>query len=133
MMSTEAVQLMSKVYRRKVQKRIEAYSTEDPGTGCKIWGRAVTGSGYPTMTLTVRGWNKSKSKNHSVHRLVYVFAGNPEKNKHEMSHLCHRKTCIQLTHLSHEPAFVNMQRNVCKKEKQCFGHGDWGNCISFVE
>ena len=123
--------LMTKAYRCKVQKRIQKYISKDHETGCKIWRGALSGSDYPTMTLTVKGWDKSK--NQPVHRLVYVFAGNPEKKLHEMSHLCHRKKCIELTHLSHEYAFVNVQRTNCKREEQCFGHGDWPDCISFVE
>ena len=126
-MSEPVVKLMTVQYRRKIVNRIyKKYSDDDDSTGCKLWHGGFSTSGYARLMLTVPGWGTGYQP---VHRLVYVLAGNTEKKYHEMSHLCHRKKCIKISHLSHEPRHVNQQRNICKPEGHCFGHGDFANCI----
>ena len=124
-MSTGVVQLMTDQYRETIVNRIEEYSARDDDTGCLFWHGGFA-RGYARLKLTVEGWGAGYQP---VHRLVYVLAGKTEIDQHEMSHLCHTKKCIKLSHLSNEPKHVNQQRNTCNHEKVCFGHGDLPECI----
>jgi hypothetical protein len=47
----------------------------------------------------------------------------------DVSHLCHRKWCINPGHLSLEPRGINNQRRQCYNERKCFKHGVYEDCI----
>ena len=46
-----------------------------------------------------------------------------------VSHLCHRKTCIEEGHLQLETLEHNRERDNCLKVGRCVGHKDRPNCI----
>ena len=52
-----------------------------------------------------------------------------ELKKLEISHICHRKNCVNIEHLSQEPHAINMARKTCKQNKKCIGHGVLKDCI----
>ena len=52
------------------------------------------------------------------HRLAFYLANDcqPFNVDHFVSHLCHTKKCIKLSHLSLEPALINNRRKSCCRE-----------------
>ena len=47
----------------------------------------------------------------------------------DCSHLCHNTLCCNPDHLVLEPRSVNNNRNHCKNEMHCFGHGSHAKCL----
>ena len=129
MLTWEMVQSMPEAYRHTLLRRIQSYSGNDGS--CRMWKRGKSSSGYAQMRVRVEGEDDGLVV--SVHRLVYMLAG--MKPDHQMSHLCHRKLCVRLQHLTDETAIENTRRNECNKvpnkgeEKVCSGHGDRPHCI----
>ena len=104
-------------------------------SGCHQWMRACSGRtrcrrilkrGYGVMKLTYDG----KSHTVFVHRLVYYLHHRKDCTPGtEISHLCHKTDCINLSHLNMEPHAVNMQRQKCKEQRSCTMHGVHPACI----
>jgi hypothetical protein len=119
------VQMMSSEYKQTILDRIKVHSHDDDDMGCRLWDRSVRTGDYPRMKMTVEGDRSDQA----VHRLVYFLSGKADIHRHQVSHLCHKKLCICLAHLSLELPHVNKQRDNCKKEGRCFEHGDLAKCI----
>ena len=71
-----------------------------------------------------------------AHQLVYfLFTKEVPPQNHDISHLCHNKSCINFSHLSLEPHSTNQQRMTCKtysrgpKTSKCIGHQQYPDCI----
>ena len=125
-MSEYLIQCMPIEYKKTLSSRIQAHSHPEEATGCRLWGKSTASNGYPQLKVTVQSWG---SKPQSVHRLVYYMAGNTSTPGHEISHLCHNKLCVEVSHLSSEPPAVNSQRNNCRGENICSGHGAYADCL----
>ena len=125
----ETVRLVRKLTGAKKQIILDKIrvQSQDDEKGCCLWTSPVKEKKYPKMTISVRGGRSW----HSVHCLVYFLSGNPNipTGKYHISHLCHEKKCVRREHLSLERPHVNKQRDNCKKEGTCFGHGDLHKCI----
>ncbi|MES9880371.1 MAG: hypothetical protein ABW185_05755 [Sedimenticola sp.] len=94
---------------------------------CLIWTADVTIDGYGFYRTVYNG------RRHKiyVHRLAY-FLHNPNKilSKHmHVSHVCHNKLCILVSHLSYEPQRINNNRQICKSDECCTGHFGYPRCI----
>lgn len=125
-MSEYMVQCMPVTYKETLLNRIKAHSVPKECTGCRIWQKSVSSSGYPQIKVTVHSWG---GKPQSVHRLVYFLSGGEITPGDQISHLCHNRLCVEVTHLSSEPPAINSQRNNCKTENNCAGHEPYANCL----
>ena len=47
----------------------------------------------------------------------------------DCSHLCHNTLCCNPDHLVLELRSINNDRNHCKNEMHCFGHGSHTKCL----
>lgn len=96
--------------------------------GCHIWKKGTNRAGYPIMKLTYDG----NSKTISVHTLVlYLTTGILPSPGSDTSHLCHKKSCINPSHLVIEAHRQNCERRQCKAERRCTGHENNKSCIFF--
>ena len=85
----------------------------DISGGCHTWTGSVDRYGYGRLVISVR----NKKRYLSVHRLVYFLFSNivPLKPHMQVSHRCHKRSCINLNHLSYESAALNRKRTECKQ------------------
>lgn len=115
-----------------VMRRINLKIAEEDEKGCKLWrkGRSTTTNPpYPKIGLKFPGQQK---KTYYVHRVIYMCynrMADMQNKELEVSHLCHNKRCCSLQHLNLEPHYVNSQRETCKRNKKCCGHGVYSACI----
>lgn len=93
---------------------------------CHIWRGAVNKDGYGIYRPSLRG----KQLKVTVHRFIYYIHNMDRFDKQlHISHLCHNKQCVNISHLSMEPQSVNNSRKTCVAEGQCTGHGTHGGCL----
>jgi len=94
-------------------------------------GFLVTTSGCILPYENFRTSSKKRPKGHKIS--AYYFFGTPpvyEDHQYgwpiatQTSHRCHRKNCINPTHIIYEPQWKNLKRNYC---------GDSGECDCNVE
>lgn len=78
-----------------------------PFDDCKIWTGALQ-NGYPAIS---QGHAKSKVKVHIM--AVFLQINKFPKNNECISHLCHRKACINPEHLVIEALSLNNRRIGC--------------------
>ena len=125
-MDSELVHVMSYAYRKSLLERIQK-SVVISGE-CKLWTKSCKSSGYPQIKVTVKCWG---SRPVYVHRLVYIMEhGSQDLEGKHISHLCHHKTCCEVSHLSLELPSTNAQRENCKAEGHCMpGHGSFPPCL----
>ena len=84
--------------------------------GCYLWGGSLR-NGYPQMKLGCHFKGRFSTKQpYSMHQVIFQINKRCVLNLagHEISHLCHNKTCLNPKHLSYEPRHVNMTRDKCK-------------------
>ena len=94
---------------------------------CHLWAGSVSRDGYGYLQIMFRG----KSRKLSAHRLAYFISCGFDHLPADMhvSHVCHNKLCVNRLHLSLEPAYINLRRNVCVQRRACTGHHGYQNCI----
>ena len=126
-MEQQLLSQMSEEYKSTLKQRITASLSRNDK--CLLWGKSVSGSGYPQIKITVPGWGK---KPMAVHRLVYTLNVGFIRDGYHISHLCHNRLCCLVDHLSHEPAAINSQRIICKEIGRCHGHSSFPACIMYV-
>ena len=71
-----------------------------------------------------------KWKHKSAHRFMLMLKNQDftMDSAKDASHLCHNKLCINSEHLNLERRGINNQRNWCKNEGTCSGHGTEPDC-----
>ena len=42
---------------------------------------------------------------------------------------CHNCLCVNSSHISLEPHPINNNRQYCKSSNQCYGHGEYSDCL----
>jgi hypothetical protein len=87
---------------------------------CILYTGRKTKSGYTVIDVRLPGHSRFVPMN--VHRLRYMIHThciqlNPEN--YHVSHLCHTKTCVSISHLSLEPPHVNNSRQNCLSQQRC--------------
>ena len=98
---------------------------------CILYTGRKTKSGYTVIDVRLPGHSRFVPMN--VHRLRYMIHTcciqlNP-KNYH-VSHLCHTKSCVNISHLSLEPPHVNNSRQNCLSQPRCLkNHMPFSDCI----
>lgn len=123
---------MSKVYQTEFSDEEQQYLLSKlfrfiVTDGCHLWYGDSNQDGYGI----IRPLFRNKKQTFTVHRLQYFLANNCKFSNpnYHVSHLCHNKKCINIEHLSFEPAEINVARNHCKRTKTCYGHDGFKNCI----
>lgn len=87
--------------------------------GCLVWVGHKNREGYGRVYVK-QFWTE-KWEGMNAHRLAYMV----HYNKTDMpgsihvSHLCHNSSCIEISHLTAEPAHVNASRKICKNVRYC--------------
>lgn len=122
------------VYEEKLKKA----SAKCKGCHCVIWegtierGKRVN---YGQIYAKIRKADSGCYEYHTVkvHRLRHMVKLKDsrqikEKDMH-VSHLCFSHLCIEPSHLSYEPADINVARETCKGDLHCYGHSGYDDCI----
>lgn len=106
--------------------RLKLKCTNVKSGDCLLWSGAQRNS-YGIWEIRFNG---SKQKI-PVHRLAYFLNHNCESLPSflHVSHLCHNKLCIEVSHLSLEPPGINNNRQICKHEGECHGHHGYQHCL----
>ena len=94
--------------------------------GCCLWTGPKDKDGYGEIRFQFRG----KRVKVRVHRLIFYIRTNftDMKNQH-VSHICHKRDCINFQHLSLEPIDINNKRKSCNLNGECIGHYGYKSCI----
>jgi len=111
-----------------LKHRILSKTTEDGD--CLQWGGEISSWGYGVFRFTFA----KKRYKVKVHRFLYFLSSFKSSNFDpimQVSHICHNKLCVNLSHLSLEDAGVNNQRKICFNSipQGCIGHGNAKDCI----
>ena len=122
----------------RYQMKLNKYSDKCKGCNCILWngcterGKRVN---YGQICAKILKDESGLFEFHTlkVHRLQFmVMLGDPsqikEKDMH-VSHLCFSHLCIEPSHLSYEPAEVNISRDTCRQDNLCYGHAGFSDCI----
>ncbi len=128
--------IVSDRVKEDILHKINENSEIQDDSGCIHWTKSTSSAGYPHMKLGKPLNTIFKDKPYNPGHLKYNFAKHIilNWNTFHMSHRCHNKICINVDHLSYEPASVNKSRDFCKMAKACSeNHGFEGekyrNCI----
>ncbi len=112
-----------------IKSRLAKHSV--PGGTCTLWvGTASRGYGQMSVKQS-----DGTHKLMAVHRLAYMLdqgmcpVTTELRHDYDVSHLCHRKLCVNPVHLSFEPHGTNLQRRVCHQTNVCVGHEHFRNCV----
>jgi hypothetical protein len=109
--------------------------TSSPGK-CVLWQGG--GTPYGKMKVT---WSGHQPRTEYVHRVAYtlhhLYAFTDFRPTRQISHLCHTKLCVNISHLSHESRDINMDRNRCAFRGSCSRahkdvYGTYANCILWI-
>ena len=102
------------------------------GNQCNIWKGCIQ-NGYGVLNVQIYCAEDSldiKWKRFYVHRLVYMLEKCMDIGKNlQISHLCHNKLCQNIEHLNIESSFMNSQREICLRNRNCTGHGQEPDCL----
>lgn len=94
---------------------------------CLIWTGEKDRLGYGYLRVT----HKGKRLRLRTHRLAFHLANVDLALHHAMhvSHLCHTKLCLNVSHLSYETKTVNNSRKRCMFDGECHGHHGFKPCL----
>jgi hypothetical protein len=98
----------------------------NPGL-CHIWTGPQNKDDYGFVRVMFRGVRK----NVCAYRLAYFLATDcrPLSEEFHVSHRCHNKLCVNVSHLSLELSNVNRKRDICRDDGECYGHRGHAMCI----
>lgn len=88
----------------------------DQYSDCLLYTR-YTQNGYGVVRKCIDG-HTFRLYAHRV-ALLYATSMTALPDGRQCSHLCHKKLCVNIAHLSVEPQSVNNNRNQCKNERVC--------------
>ena len=121
----------------RVTAAIKKKTKTKHGTECRVWhgfirrSKGQRGGGYGIMNVRMPGSHSRTTMR--VHRLAYIIHTGSlipqDRQEYDVSHLCHNSLCVNIHHLSLEPHCINNTRKICKRQKECKGHGDYRPCI----
>ena len=75
-------------------------------------------------------WNRTE-KRIILDRIVIKIKRDcvPHKHGNDISHLCHRKTCVNPDHMDLEDRMTNIRRKQCVRNNDCVGHEGKRDCL----
>ena len=114
------------VMRDDLQTHFNSTKVRHDEFGCILWQGVKDGS-YPTRKVVIGG-RKITVRSHQVSYFVFTDDSYRGLDFH-VSHLCHRKNCLNRDHLTQEHCSINHERSNCNKAKVCSGHPGHGPCI----
>jgi len=90
-------------------------------------GFLITTSGCIIPYDNFSSSSKSRPKGHKISAYFFFGESQPFDDQHQhgwptsvqVSHLCHRKECINPNHLVYEPQWKNLKRNYCGERGEC--------------
>lgn len=117
----------------KVQQKIAEKLHLAPNGQCLLWGgtrKKCRGIYYGVLNVKVG----KKWRTLYVHRLALMLEmgwslDDMDGEGLDVSHLCHQPLCGNARHLSYELHYVNRDRSRCVERGECFGHGQFEDCI----
>ena len=111
----------------KIKDRLDA-KTISGGGDCILWTGGVDRHGYGRMKVT---WPNGSKSEVGSHRLAFMLENKLLKSEMpthdeynqplDISHLCHHKACVNVTHLVMEPRCINNDRKHCRNLNYCSG------------
>lgn len=115
---------LTEVERNKFTAIFETKTTNE--NHCIVW-TGQQKKGYGVYETRFRG----KKIKILVHRLRYFISNNCQKLRKDMniSHLCHNKLCVKISHLCLEPQSINNKRQICKNNGECSFHYGYPKCL----
>jgi len=81
--------------QEKLQTQIRQASIHDPESGCWIWNRQISNSGYGRMAVPGKGGTLTES----AHRISYLAFVGPLKRDDIVQHTCGNRLCVNPDHL----------------------------------
>lgn len=99
--------------KRTLAEKLTQYDV-DPDTGCWIWQRALSDTGYGSVQM-------DNGKIGSAHRASYELHVGPIPEGMEVRHACHRRACINPEHLSVGTRADNMRDMVAAGRENPWG------------
>lgn len=107
----------------EILKEKLAAKSEKVGGGCIYWKGGVGTDGYGILRV---GWPVEGSRVEKVHRVALMVEMRLTRSQFpgaglEVSHLCHKKLCINPMHLTIEPHATNQERIHCVLQGWCCG------------
>ena len=107
--------------------KIIKFIENDDDSECQLWTGLTFRNGYGKFATRFRG-RDYRLLAHRVCFFIYNGFSVLSPSLH-VSHLCHRKICVNFEHLSLEPASINNSRKTCLDKQQCTGHDSYAKCI----
>lgn len=102
--------------------------TQEPGTGCWVWTRCLTTSGYGHFYVGGVGVVPGVSM---AHRVTYMaFVGEIPEGL-ELDHLCRNRSCVNPAHLEPVTHAENVRRGALTKVVCHRGHEMAGDNIGY--
>ena len=120
---------MTDHFGTELLKKIEK-NTENSENGCILYTGRMSKTGYGVIDVRFPG--KTRHVPIHTHRARYMIEMKKVKltpSEFHVSHLCHNRICVNILHLSFEPAHVNNSRQNCFSEKRCTKHCPYPECI----
>ena len=81
--------------QKKLQDRIRRDSVRDPASGCWVWNRQVSNTGYGRITVAAR----DRLVTESAHRMSYLAFVGPLGVETRVSQTCNNRLCVNPDHL----------------------------------
>lgn len=120
---------MSEAFANEILRKIESKSRQNENT-CILYTGRTKKTGYGMIDVRLPGMNRHIPMH--VHRVRYMIHMRTLKltpTEYHVSHLCHNRNCVNVSHLSFEPSHVNNSRQNCFSEKRCTKHCSYPDCI----
>lgn len=123
-------EVIMEAFYENMRKRIKQKVNISANSDCWIWaGGLDSDKKYRRIGYVDPVSGDSKRKNVScVAYMVFHKEWGADPGL-DCSHLCHNTLCCNPDHLVLEPRSINNNRNHCKNEMHCFGHGSHGKCL----
>lgn len=112
---------MADILEKLQMKLFEKFEIQGGPGGCFIWKGATTVHGYGVMRVR---WPEEGPKMERVHRVALMAQMRLTRSQFpgghlEVSHLCHKKLCVNPAHLVLETHEINQERIHCRVQGLC--------------
>lgn len=117
-----ACQLLEKIMKKTIQSETK---------NCILYTGRHDKYGYGVIDVKFPGMSRyNPMQVHRLRYLIHVHLLKLTPSDYHVSHLCHTKNCLNVTHLSFEPPHVNNSRQNCNGENRCTQkHAPYADCL----